>query len=97
MTLQHSLNLAAASLALTLVATPAFAAGIALREGSTDWIAKSIDPTPNRQGTPKQSPDGHVSMSHTAVHHASILTSWLLSYSVPCSQNRIGSPGWARP
>jgi hypothetical protein len=30
------------------------------------------------------------------IHHASILTSKLLSYSVPCSQNRIGSPGWAR-
>ena len=42
MTLHHSLNLAAASLALTLVATPAFAAGIALREGSTDWIANAF-------------------------------------------------------
>src|SRR5262249_2994823 len=33
----------------------------------------------------------------SAVHHASILTSLLLSYPVPCSQNRIGSPAWARP
>jgi long-chain fatty acid transport protein len=42
MTLHHSQNLAAACLVLTLVATPAFAAGIALREGSTDWIANAF-------------------------------------------------------
>jgi hypothetical protein len=33
----------------------------------------------------------------TAVRHASILTSMLLSYPVPCSQNRIASPAWAWP
>jgi hypothetical protein len=32
----------------------------------------------------------------TAVYHASILTSTLLPDPVPCSQNRIGSPAWAR-
>jgi hypothetical protein len=36
-------------------------------------------------------------LDQPAVHHASILTTMLLSYPVPCSQNRIGSPAWALP
>lgn len=42
MPLHHPLKFGAAFLALTLAAPPGFAAGIALREGSTDWIANAF-------------------------------------------------------